>query len=140
MINVAIAEDQAGLREAFVRLINNFHRMTVTITAVDGIDLLDQLAAAEVLPDVLLLDINMPRMDGVEASSVMRERFASVRVVVFTSWGGDDFRVKRMMENGCVGYLEKDALPGRVEEVLRESVATGSVGERAVKRANGIRE
>ncbi len=70
-------------------------------------------------------------MDGVEVSLVLAARFPAVRAVVFTSWGGDDYRVARMMAAGCVGYLEKEAAPVRVEEVLREAFRASGAGASA---------
>jgi DNA-binding NarL/FixJ family response regulator len=119
IINVAITEDKAALREALKNLIGHFPGMAVVIDAADGRDLLDKLSVASVLPDVILLDINMPRMNGVTASALLAELYPAVRVIVFSFLGEDDKRVRAMMENGCVGYLVKDALPAEIERMVR---------------------
>jgi DNA-binding NarL/FixJ family response regulator len=85
--------------------------MAVAAEAADGQDALDQLAGMAVrgtLPDVILLDLLMPRMDGVLAVSLITGRDPAVRVVILTSFGEME-RVHAALAAGAVGYLLKDA-------------------------------
>ena len=104
--------------------------------AADGQEALDKLgafAAHGQLPDVVLLDLKMPRVDGVEAAREISRRFPSVRIVVLTSYGEIE-RVHAALENGAAGYLLKDADPSEVEAAIRASTRDEVFLDAAVAR------
>ena len=113
---VLIADDQRLVRESIAALLAIQEGITVVGTAVDG---RDAVARAEVLrPDVVLMDVRMPVMDGVEAVSLLRERLPSCRVVMLTTFDDEDL-VVRALRAGAAGYLLKDLPARELAEAVR---------------------
>ena len=109
-IRVLAADDQRVVREGLAMLLGLLPDVEVAGTAADGEEVL--ALAAELRPDVILMDLRMPRMDGVEATRRLRERDPAVKVVVLTTYA-DDRSVIDALRAGALGYLTKDAGRGR---------------------------
>ncbi len=107
-IRLLLADDQALFREALGLLLDVQPDITVVAEAVDGEDAVRKALA--LLPDVVLMDLRMPRLDGIAASRRLREAGAPVRVIVLTTFD-DDADVFEALRAGAVGYLLKD-IPG----------------------------
>lgn len=108
-ISIAIAEDHALMRETIA---NELEAMgfNVVIEAVHGQDLLDQLALAEVLPDICLLDINMPMLKGYQVAPMIRRQFPKVKIAALTANQDTDSLVK-MLKGGATSYIVKSSDP-----------------------------
>ncbi|KOX23863.1 response regulator transcription factor [Nocardiopsis sp. NRRL B-16309] len=106
---VLVADDQRLVREGIASLLGIQPGITVVGTAVDGADAVDR--ALELEPDVVLMDVRMPVMDGVEAVAVLRDRAPGCRIVMLTTFDDEEY-VLRALRAGAVGYLLKD-LPAR---------------------------
>ncbi|WP_146341155.1 response regulator transcription factor [Nesterenkonia sp. NBAIMH1] len=120
-LTVLIVDDHAVARRGISAYVDVLDDIESRGEAADGQDALDQLAQLERsgrLPDVVLLDLVMPRMDGVTAMKAMRQQFPSVKVVVLTSFGETE-RLNTVMQLGAVGYLLKDAGPLEVASAIR---------------------
>jgi DNA-binding NarL/FixJ family response regulator len=105
-VRVLIADDQKVVREGLVSLIGLLPGITVVGAAIDGHDAVRQ--AGELRPDVVLMDLNMPRCNGVEATEQLRETQPDVNVVVLTTYS-DDAWVFSALQAGARGFLTKDA-------------------------------
>ena len=105
-IRVLIADDQKIVREGLVSLIGLLPGITVVGAATDGDDAVRQ--ALELEPDVVLMDLNMPRCNGVEATERLRRLRPDIRVVVLTTYS-DDAWVFSALQAGARGFLTKDA-------------------------------
>jgi DNA-binding NarL/FixJ family response regulator len=115
-VRVLVADDQRLVRESIAALLDIQDGMTVVGTAVDG---RDAVAQAEALrPDVVLMDVRMPVLDGVAAVAVMRERVPSCRVVMLTTFDDEDL-VVRALRAGATGYLLKDLPARELAEAVR---------------------
>ena len=112
-IRVLIADDQKIVREGLVSLIGLLPGIVVVGAATDGEDAVR--LALELEPDVVLMDLNMPRGNGVEATERLRRLRPSVRVVVLTTYS-DDAWVFSALQAGALGFLTKDA---GADEILR---------------------
>jgi DNA-binding NarL/FixJ family response regulator len=119
-VRVLIADDQKVVREGLVSLIGLLPGIAVVGAAVDGDDAVRQ--AGELHPDVVLMDLNMPRCNGVEATEQLRESQPEISVVVLTTYS-DDAWVFSALQAGARGFLTKDA---GAEEIQRAITAVAA--------------
>ena len=127
-VRVLLAEDQAMVRGALSALLSLEDDIEIVAEASRGDEVL--AAALDTLPDVALLDIEMPGGDGLEAAAVLHERLPSCLVVILTTFGRSGY-LKRAMESGAVGFLLKDAPASELAEAIRSAMK----GERVVDPA-----
>jgi DNA-binding NarL/FixJ family response regulator len=135
-VRVLLVDDQALFREALATLLQVHREIEVVGEAGDGEQALRR--AAEVAPDVVLMDLRMPVLDGIAATRRLRAEQPAVRVLALTTFDGDD-EVFAALRAGAVGYLLKDVSGERlVEAVLAaargESVLQPSVAAKVVAR------
>lgn len=131
MIMLALADDEALFRTGIRLLIEDFEGMQVVWEAQDGKDLLDKLAQNETIPDILLLDLNMPKLNGVEAAKIIQKEYPSLSMIVLSSYFDRSF-VNNMIELGAVSYLVKNTDPDEVELTIREVMEKGFYYNQAV--------
>ncbi|GMA37989.1 response regulator [Mobilicoccus caccae] len=115
-IKVVVVDDQPLLVSAFSALIGNQPDMTVVATAADGVEAVERTLAHAV--DVVLMDIRMPRLDGVEATRRILAREKAPRVLVLTTFNVDEL-VLAAVGAGARGFLLKDAEPTEVIDAIR---------------------
>lgn len=135
-IRVLTVDDHAVVRRGIVSFLASIEDIEAIGEAGDGYEALETLSAFAAhgqLPDVVLLDLKMPKMDGVETAREISRRFPSVRIVVLTSFGEIE-RVHAALENGAAGYLLKDADPSEVEAAIRASTRDEVFLDAAVAR------
>ena len=119
MIRVLIADDQRVVREGLETLLGLLEDVEVVGTAADGEEALER--AASTRPDVLLMDLRMPRCDGVEATRRLREQHPDIRVLMLTTYA-DDRSVIDALRAGARGYLTKDAGAKEIEQALHRVI------------------
>ena len=120
-IRVLIADDQKVVRDGLAMLLGLLDGIEVIGTAVDGADAVRQALTAD--PDIVLMDLNMPTVDGVEATRRLVGAGARARVVVLTTYADDDW-VFRALSAGARGFLTKDAGADEIEQAIT-TVAAG---------------
>ena len=113
MIRVLLAEDHAIVRSGLERLLGTTTDIEVVAGAADGEEAVG--LAAEHRPDVVLMDLSMPNVDGIEATRRILDQNDQVQVVVLTSIS-DRGKIEAALDAGAIGYLLKDAEP---DEVIR---------------------
>ena len=109
-VTVVVADDQSAVREGLVLLLGTLAGIAVAGQAEDGNAAVEVVAACK--PQVVLMDLNMPRCDGVEATRRIRAEHPQTQVVVLTTYSDDD-SIIRALQAGALGYLTKDATPRR---------------------------
>ena len=113
-IKVGLAEDQLLFRKGLIQLLKDYSQIEVTLEAENGKDLLEKLEQLDInLPQVLLMDISMPEMNGIEAFNVIRCKYPSIKVIILSVHQEDRYIVK-VIEMGANGYLLKNAEPSEV--------------------------
>jgi DNA-binding NarL/FixJ family response regulator len=123
VIRILIVDDHAVVRRGLEQLLGTTSDMEVVGVAADGEEAV--AAAARETPDVVLMDLSMPNVDGVEATRRIVDAHPDVHVVVLTSFA-EHQRVLDALEAGAVGYLLKDADPEEVLSGVRAAYAGGS--------------
>lgn len=121
MIRVLVVDDQELIRDLIGSALRAAHGIDVIGSCVDGQEALD--FAAQTRPDVVLMDLSMPRMDGVEATRRMLAEDPSVRVVIFTV-AVHSRRTKAALEFGAVSCVGKGADTTEVVRAVRDAVLT----------------
>ncbi|MFJ2604346.1 response regulator [Streptomyces sp. NPDC091279] len=121
---VVVADDQTVVREGIVMLLGLLPGIEVVGAASDGIEAVRLVA--ELAPDVVLMDLRMPRCDGVEATRRIRAEYPGTQVVVLTTFG-DDESLFPALHAGARGYLTKDAGGDEIVRAVR-SVLSGDAG------------
>jgi two-component system, NarL family, response regulator DesR len=118
-IRVLIAEDQAMIREALAALLS-FEDDIEVVAQVAQVGRGDQVAAAakDAKPDVALLDIEMPGLDGLTAAAALRRACPEVKIVILTTFGRPGY-LRRAMESGVSGFIVKDSPAGKLARTVR---------------------
>ena len=124
-VRVLLAEDQAMVRGALAALLTLEEDIEIVAEASRGDEVVP--AALDALPDVALLDVEMPGGDGLGAAASLREKLPSCRVIILTTFGRAGY-LKRAMEGGAAGFLLKDAPATELASAIRRVVE----GERVV--------
>jgi NarL family two-component system response regulator LiaR len=116
-IRILIADDHAIVREGLRALIGTKPDMELVGEAADGVEAV--LKARSLQPDVILLDLVMPRKDGIEAIGEIKRENPKARILVLTSFAEDD-KVFPAIQAGALGYLLKDSSPQELLRAIRE--------------------
>lgn len=121
MINVLIADDQALIRESLQIVLSAHQDIHVVGTVGDGVEVLDALKTCH--PDVILMDIRMPKMDGVLCTKQVKEQYPDIKIIILTTFDDDDF-IFSALKYGASGYM----LKGVSTEELHQAIVTVNSG------------
>lgn len=124
MIKVLIADDQELIRESLKIVLNTHEDLQVIDTVEDGFGVLDSLKRN--IPDVILMDIRMPRMDGVYCTKMVKEAYPDVKIIILTTFDDDDF-VFSALKFGASGYLLKGVSMDGLYQAILTVVSGGAM-------------
>jgi DNA-binding NarL/FixJ family response regulator len=130
-VRVVVADDQTVVRDGLVTLLKLMPGIDVVAAAADGQEAVQLVAEHD--PDVLLVDLRMPRMDGVEATRQVRTDHPRTEVVVLTTYSDDD-SVLSALRAGARGFLTKDADAESIGRALEAAAAGQSIVDAEVQR------
>lgn len=122
-INIVLVDDHVLLRNALARLIASFDTYNLMFEAKNGKDFTEQLKADQ-LPDIVLLDINMPEMDGYETCLWIRNNYPDIKVLALSMYDNEQ-TVIRMFKAGAKGYILKDCEPAELRTALASLASKG---------------
>ena len=118
-IKIAIADDHQLFLKSLSLLIETFNGCSIIAEAINGKELIETVEKNHFAPDIILIDVNMPVMNGVETASKLYHLFPLVKTVAL-SMKDDDFSIIKMLKAGCCAYLVKDIHPNELERALLE--------------------
>jgi len=121
-MKLGIADDHELFRKGFISMLSTVPDFDFVLEAANGQELLDKLPAA--MPDIVFMDLQMPVMDGIQATELAFERFPDIKIIVVSMYNEDRF-VIHMLEKGVQGYLLKDTSPDEVEKAIRRVAEEG---------------
>lgn len=121
-IKLALCDDHTLFRVGMATILGQIHDFELILEAGNGQELIDRIARKT--PDVVLLDLQMPVMDGTATADYLRENYPLVKIVVLTMHD-EDRMVLHLLEKGVSGYLLKDAEAGEVEKAVRKVMDEG---------------
>ena len=133
-IHVAIAEDQRLFRECLVSLLNGFDRLKVNVEAANGKDLLEKLYVAAPTPQVVLLDLTMPEMNGLETTRQLKKLFPDIKIIIL-SVHSEERHIVHMVGEGVNGYLVKNSELSEVVLAVQAVYEKGFYFNESVLRA-----
>jgi len=138
-IKVAIFEDNRTLRDSLQHLIDNAEGMTCTGAFADATRLVRNMQVAD--PDVVMMDINMPGISGIEAVQMCKEKFPAVRILMQTVFEDND-KIFAAICAGASGYMLKKTAPSKMIEAIQETYLggapmTGSVAAKVLQMFRG---
>jgi DNA-binding NarL/FixJ family response regulator len=125
MVHVGVVDDNSSVRSKICRILTSEPGLNIVMNVSDGLELLNCLNTQKQLPDVLLVDINMPRIDGVTLTDFLTDNFPAIRVVGVSTYAEQD-TINDMFECGAWGYVLKphieSCLVPAIKAVLRDEV------------------
>lgn len=123
-INIAVVDDHKLFRSGLANLIQNINqKFTVVCEADHGKHFLEQLER-QIIPDLALVDINMPVMDGFQTVKQLKELYPNMKLLVVTM-NDDDTSLLKMLRLGIKGYISKDVDPEELEEAILDMIDKG---------------
>jgi DNA-binding NarL/FixJ family response regulator len=121
---VAIVDDHLLFAQSLKGLIDTFEEFTVLYHAINGKDLIEKLETISNKPDIILMDINMPIMNGIETTYWLKKNFPEIKVLAL-SMEDDEMLIIKMIKKGAKGYLLKDIHPKELHTALNDVIEDG---------------
>lgn len=124
MIKVLIADDQELIRQSLEIVLSTKEGIEVTGTAKDGREVIRCIRKEK--PDVILMDVRMPEMDGVQCTEIIKENYPQIKIIILTTFDDDEF-VFSALKHGASGYQLKGISMDDLEEAIKTVVQGGSM-------------
>tara|TARA_R110002020_G_scaffold25263_16_gene82464 strand:- start:4200 stop:4832 length:633 start_codon:yes stop_codon:yes gene_type:complete len=122
--SVVVVDDHFLLSQAIGGLVQGFRRFKVLYLCKNGSELLDKFDNKKNIPDLVLMDIKMPILNGIETTEILKKKFPSVKVLAL-SIEEDEYTILKMLRAGACGYLLKDTKKDILEEALIQVMKKG---------------
>ena len=124
MIKLAIADDNTFLIKSAQEKLSFFDDFTVKFTAINGIDLLEKLDANHNI-DLILMDIEMPKMNGIEATNAIKQKYPQIKIIMLTVFDNDE-NIFKSIKAGADGYLLKEVSPKDLQQGILDTLNGGA--------------
>lgn len=132
-INIAITDDHRIFRRSLTRLLHDTSDIRVMLDAADGSELLEKLASFDETLDIILLDIQMPKMDGLQCLKILQKKYPNIKVIILSHLSGEHY-LKQALVKGVHGYFTKDSDPDELLNAIREVKEGGFYFEGRLKK------
>jgi DNA-binding NarL/FixJ family response regulator len=122
MINLTICDDQDIVREGLQTILSTEKSLHIMSTATNGSDLIEQLHNIHTeLPDIILLDLKMPIMNGIQATKEMQKHWPEIKILILTTYADDEWVIDSL-KAGASGYLLKDTPKNQLIDAIKGTV------------------
>ena len=123
-IKIVLADDEILFRKGISFLLGREKNMEIIFEASDGAELISFLKESKIHPDIIVMDLKMPILNGVEATKIIHKDFPEIKIIALTGYNSKSF-VANMINVGAVSYLVKNATPQELLRTVREVAAKG---------------
>lgn len=123
-IKIGITDDATLFRKGINLLLEDYDDIDVVLEAIHGQDLLDKLETTTMQPDILILDLQMPILDGIETSKILKDKYPEIKIIILSTHYSKAFIIN-MIEVGASAYLPKDAAPEEFTATIRNVYKNG---------------
>lgn len=123
VIRIVLVDDHVLFRNALAALINRFDNCAVIAEAGNGCELI-KIIKSGLIPDLLILDLNMPQMDGFDTAKWIQAHHAGIKIMILTMYD-TEITMIRLLQVGVKGFLKKDASPWDLESAIRNVMHSG---------------
>lgn len=138
MIRIYLLDDELLFIQGLKQLINEIPDFNVVKTFTSPLELLSNLSSSDELPDILLVDMKMPEMNGIELSRIVIEKHPSIKVIGLSSYYSNVL-IFKMLELGAAAYLPKNTPLDRLEKTIRTTYSQGFYFEEiSMKKVNNL--
>lgn len=124
MIKIAIVDDNSFLIKTVQEKLSFFDDFSIKFTAINGIDLINQLDKNHNI-DLILMDIEMPKMNGIEATEIIKNKYPQIKIIMLTVFDNDE-NIFKSIKSGADGYLLKEVNPKELKEGIIETLNGGA--------------
>ncbi len=137
-INVGLVEDQLLFRQGMKAILSSWNNIATVFESADGHSVIEKLKSTNQIPDVMLVDLSLPALNGVEYSGrdvtvALLKDYPEMKIIILSGHSDENF-IAQMIEFGAHGYLVKDSDPGEVLEAIVSVYTKGSyINERTLK-------
>ncbi len=121
---VGLVDDHQLFLKSLSLMVESFGGYEVAVEALNGKDLQDKIKQLKQVPDIMLIDVNMPLMDGIETSSWLNQNYPQIKLIAL-SMNDKDNAIIKMFKAGCCAYLLKDTHPTELEKAIHEVKTKG---------------
>ena len=123
-ITIAIADDELLFRQGLISILSKEKDLNILFDAEDGNHLMEQLRSADQLPEIVITDLKMPGLNGVETTKLIRKEFPDIKIIALTSYFSKPFIIN-MISIGAVAYLAKNSTPKLMLTTIKEVADKG---------------
>jgi len=133
-IRIALADDENLFREGLANILSANPEYELVAQAENGKKLLEKIKLLAVLPDIVLIDLNMPEMNGIELNYVLQKEYPGMKVVILSIYNDEKY-ISKMIEAGACGYLKKNCETWELFDTLNNTANLGFYFSSEVVRA-----
>ena len=123
-INIALADDELLFLQGLKAILGNEEHINILFDAKDGEELIQQLQDTKTLPEIVVTDLKMPNLNGVEVTKIIHKEFPEIKVIALTSYFSKPF-ILNMISIGAVAYLAKNSTPALMIKTIEEVYEKG---------------
>lgn len=133
-IRLFVVEDQPKILKNQLKLLESFDDIEIIGTALSGEEAMEELSGMDKMPDVLLCDLGLPQMSGIDVTRQVKEKWPAIEILIFTIFDEED-KVLEAVKAGASGYLLKGAEASKIVDSIKEVRQGGSVIQPSLARA-----
>ena len=123
-VKIILVDDEELFRKGIIFLLENEPHLEIIFEASNGQELIHFLKTKEIKPDIILMDLNMPTLNGIEATKTIHKNLPEIKIIALTSYNSKTF-IANMIHYGAASYLVKNSTPAEMIQTINEVSANG---------------